>query len=213
MLLEREQLLEALDERVNAARDGDGSLVLVAGEAGAGKSSLIRHLTESLDGSVLVITGACDPLSTPRPLSPLRDFAADENSGLDDLAFDDSHNMDLFRDVLDRLKRSMRPIVMVIEDVHWADEATPDFIRFIGRRVSETRAVLICTYRDDELGPDHHLRPVLGQLIPLSGTSRLSIPMLSRAAVETPKAGTDIDPAALHALTGGNAFYVTEVIA
>lgn len=213
MLLERGDLLETLRSHLSDVQDGEGSMVLVAGEAGAGKTSLLRVFVESLERSTLVIQGACDPLTTPRPLSPLYDFAADPNSGLMGLAAGDLDAMAMFQEVLDRLRTTIRPIVMVIEDVHWADEATLDFLRFLGRRVSDTRAMVLCTYRDDEVGPDHPLRSVLGQLIPLDSTHRLSIPTLSFDAVRTLAAGKAVDPQRLMDLTDGNAFFVTEVLA
>lgn len=213
MLLEREKLLDALASHLEDAREAHGSMVLIAGEAGAGKTSLVRGFVEARDSSTLVITGACDPLTTPRPLSPLYDFAADPDSGLTALTDDELDAMGMFQEVLDRLKNTIRPIVMVIEDVHWADEGTLDFLRFIGRRIDDCKAIVICTYRDDEVGSDHPLRPVLGQLIPLESTDRLSVPALTLEAIRTLAEGHDVDARELLELTDGNAFYVTEVIA
>lgn len=212
MLLERGDLLRRLVARRDDAASGGGSLVLVGGEAGSGKSTLVQAMLDQLDGSTTVLVGACDPLSTPRPLGPLRDVAADTSSGLSGLAWGEDP-MSIFAEVLDHLQRSTRPVVMLVEDVHWADEGTLDFLRFIGRRVRHTKAVVVCTYRDDELGPDHPLRTVLGQLASLPTTHRLSVPPLSVDAVATLAKATGPDAAALHARTGGNAFYVTEVIA
>lgn len=209
MLLEREDLLETL--RAGLSRLGE--LALVAGEAGAGKTSLVRAFVDELDEKTLVITGACDPLTTPRPLSPLRDFAASADAGLGSLADDGLNPMDQFEMVLDRLRHTIRPIVMVIEDIHWADDATLDFLRFVGRRVGDVRALVVCTYREDEVGSDHPLRPVLGQLLPLATTLRLAVPPLSPDAISVLSAGRDIDPRSLHQLSGGNAFFVTEVLA
>jgi DNA-binding CsgD family transcriptional regulator/tetratricopeptide (TPR) repeat protein len=217
MLLERGDLLDELRLRVSAAARGEGSLVLVAGEAGAGKTSLVRALVQPARRDVLVIEGACDPLTTPRPLSPLHDFAADPRSGLSGMELDGRSGVEVFAEVLDRLKHTRRPIIMVVEDVHWADDGTLDFLRFVGRRVAETKASVICTYRDDEVGSEHPLRPVLGQLIPLPSTVRLVVPPLSLDAV-TALAGelaanTDFDPVRLHQISGGNPFFVTEVLA
>ncbi|HUG31853.1 MAG TPA: AAA family ATPase [Acidimicrobiia bacterium] len=189
-----------------------GGLALVAGEAGAGKTTLLRAFLESLDDSTLVIEGACDPLTTPRPLSPLHDFAADPDSGLSGLEFD-RDPIEIFNEVLDRLRHTARPVVMTIEDIHWADEATLDFLRFLGRRMSDSKAILVCTYRDDEVGPDHPLRPVLGQLIPLAWTHRLTVPPLSVAAVTRLATDRGVDPRDLMRLTDGNAFFLTEVLA
>ena len=214
MLLEREDLLDALHERLDVVtRDGSGSLVLVAGEAGAGKTTLITTFAGRMGDDVLVMFGNCDPLSTPRPLSPLLDFASDPRTGLDDLLADRNDNMSIFHEILDRLRHSRRTILMVIEDVHWADQATLDFIRFLGRRVGDVNTLVVLTYRDDEVGPDHPLREVLGQLIPLSTTARLKVPPLSPDAVQSLASGSNLDPTRLHELTGGNAFYVTEVVA
>lgn len=213
MLLEREGLLESLGQRLADAKEGKGSLVLVAGEAGAGKTSLVRAFTNALDESILVIQGACDPLSTPRPLSPLHDFAADPESGLTDLTSAERPAIEMFGEVLDRVRNTIRPILLVIEDVHWADEGTLDFLRFIGRRIDDSKAVMLCTYRDDEVGPDHPLRPVLGQLIPLDSTHRVVVPPLSLAAVTKLASDHATDPRELLRLTDGNAFFVTEILA
>ena len=132
------------------------------------------------------MTGNCDPLSTPRPLSPLLDIASNDDAGFSDLFTNADDNLDIFHVILDRLRHSLRPIIMVIEDVHWADQATLDFLRFVGRRVSDTRTVVIVTYRDDEVGPDHPLRAVLGQLIPLSRPQR---DCRSRRSLPTPSRG------------------------
>ena len=156
MLLEREQLLEALRARL-AEADRTGSLVLIAGEAGAGKTSLVNAFASSLDRSTLVLRGACDPLTTPRPLSPLHDFAIDPEGGLSPITAE-RDRMEIFTEVLERLQHTIRPIVLIIEDLHWADEGTLDFLRFVGRRVEGTKSVIACTYRNDEVGADHPLR-------------------------------------------------------
>lgn len=212
MLLEREELLESLGARLENAASGEGSVVLIAGEAGAGKTSVIRAFVASLDDSTLVIQGACDPLTTPRPLSPLHDFAADPDSGLHGLDFD-RDPIEIYNEVLDRLRHSTRPIVMTIEDIHWADEATLDFLRFVGRRMADSKAMLICTYRDDEAGPDHPLRPVLGQLLPMEWTQRLTVPLLSKEAVSELARDQTFTPDDLMRLTDGNPFFVTEILA
>lgn len=213
MLLERGELLDSLRARLDEARQGSGSLILVAGEAGAGKTSLVKAFAESLDDSSLVIQGACDPLTTPRPLSPLYDFAADPDSGLGGLASGDLEPIEMFHEVIDRIRNTIRPIVMVVEDTHWADEGTLDFLRYIGRRAADSKAVLICTYRDDEVGSDHALRPVLGQLMPLESTHRLFVPPLSLQAIRILVGDQGIDAAELLRLTDGNAFFVTEMLA
>ena len=212
-LLERDEMLVELEGTVHRAGGGQGRMVLVAGEAGSGKSSLAGALMGRMADSALVLQGACDPLTTPRPLSPLYDIAADPNSGLDHLMREDGDSIDLFSRFLERLKHSIRPVLLVIEDVHWADEGTLDLLRFLGRRVVDTKAAIVCTYRDDEVSSEHPLRPVLGQLVPLASTDRIVVPPLSPQAVAVLADGLHPDPERLHLITGGNPFYVTEVLA
>ncbi len=208
MLLEREGLLESLADRLAKARGGSGSLILVAGEAGAGKTALVRAFADTRADSTLVLLGACDPLTTPRPLSPLHDFSEDL-PGLDL----DRDPLAIFSDVLERVRHTIRPVLMIVEDIHWADAATLDFLRYMGRRVADSKAVLVCTYRDDEVGHMHPARQVLGQLIPLRSTHRLQVPALSLNAVTRLAEESPLDPEDLLRLTDGNAFFVTEVLA
>lgn len=213
MLLEREQLLAVLADRLERARAGEGSLVLLAGEAGAGKTSTVRAFARGVGATAHVVDGACDPLSTPRPLGPLHDFAASTDGPLAGLHVADGRAIELFGEVVRRLRGVELPVVVIVEDVHWADDGTLDFLRFVGRRVADTGAVVVCTYRDDEVTVDHPLRPVLGSLVPLASTVRLVVPALTIAAVARLADGSVVDPDDLHAVTGGNAFYVTEVLA
>lgn len=213
MLLEREQLLDVLADRLERARAGEGSLVLLAGEAGAGKTSVVRAFARGVGATAHVVDGACDPLSTPRPLGPLHDFAASADGPLAGLPVADGRTIELFGEVLRRLRAAQQPVVVIVEDVHWADDGTLDFVRFVGRRVVDTGTVVVCTYRDDEVTVDHPLQPVLGSLVPLASTVRLVVPALTIAAVARLADGSTIDPDDLHAVTGGNAFYVTEVLA
>lgn len=213
MLLEREGLLASLEEGLREAASGRGSMALIAGEAGAGKTSLVRAFIESLDDSTLVIEGACDPLTTPRPLSPLHDFAADPGSGLAGLTAGNRPVIEIFSDVLERLRHSTRPVLMTIEDIHWADEATLDFLKYVGRRVANSKGLVLCTYRDDEVGPDHPMRPVLGELLPLEWTHRLPVPLLSIEAVSELAKDQPFAPGDLMRLTDGNPFFVTEILA
>ncbi len=212
-LLERDDLLGDIDQALESARGGMGSLLLISGEAGAGKTALVRKAQSTIDQDVIVLWGACDPLSTPRPLSPVMDFAMSPSGGLEGLRDPSLEQSELFTMVLDSLRRRLRPILMVVEDVHWADEASLDFLKFVGRRVADSNAVIACTYRDDELGGDHPLRSVLAQLVPLDSTHRMPVMPLSLEAVTSLTAGHDIDSSQLLTITGGNAFYVTEVLA
>jgi DNA-binding CsgD family transcriptional regulator len=203
-LLERSVPLNLLQERVGQVRgEGRGRLVLVSGEAGVGKTSLVREL-QARQPTTPVLEGACEALFTPRPLGPLLDVAAALGGSLADLAEAGPAPAELLAALGAALRR---PHVIVLEDLHWADEATLDALRMLGRRVGAFKALVVGTYRDDELERDHPLRIVLGEL---PQTDRIRLEPLSAAAVAE-LAGAPADD--LHARTGGNPFYVTELLA
>jgi hypothetical protein len=102
---------------------------------------------------------------------------------------------------------------LVIEDVHWADEATLDVVALLARRMSATRSVAIVSYRDDELALDHPLRQVLGGLTSVPGVERMRLTPLSLDAVRELATPHGVDADELFRQTGGNPFYVTEVLA
>ncbi len=216
-LLERTPQLEALDAWLREAATGSGRLVFVGGEAGVGKSTLIDRFCELARGRVRVLRGVCDALSTPRPLGPLFDIAASVGGELDRLLREDAPRDRVFRAALAELNNGSIPTVMVIEDIQWADQATIDLLRFLGRRLDLARALLLVTYRDDEGGPNHPVRVVLGDLATTATTRRLRLEPLSEAGIQALIAldarGNRFDPASLHRLTGGNPFFASEVLA
>src|SRR5262249_10085867 len=128
------------------------------------------------------LEGACDALSTPRPLGPLADIATTIGGELERQLSGGGSRSGVFDALMAELAREPGPTLMAFEDVHWADEATLDLLRFLGRRLSATRTLLIATYREDEVGPDHPLRIVMGDLAS-SAVSRLSLVPLTPEAV------------------------------
>lgn len=209
MLLERESQLSALAEYAVDARARHGRLVLVSGEAGIGKTVLVEEFEGRLDGLRLA-RGACDGLFTPRPLGPLYDIAADLGGALLAACRAESPREELFALLLEQLAEE--PTVVVLEDVHWADEATLDLLRFAGRRLKDLPALVIVTYRDDGLTATDPLRLVLGELATQRTTRRIDLAPLSRAAVDTLAGTVAASGPELHRLTGGNPFFVSEVI-
>ncbi|WP_067477572.1 ATP-binding protein [Actinomadura hibisca] len=185
-----------------------GRVVLVSGEAGIGKTALVRAFCEQDERRAL--WGACDALRTPRPLGPLHDIARAAGGDLAAAMAAENSRHELFTAFLDRLAR---PAIAVVEDAHWADEATLDLLVFAGRRMAGTSGLLVVTYRADEVGPGHPLLAVLGALATDRTVLRLALPPLSLEGVAA-LAGAD-GPAAerLHARTGGNPFFVTEALA
>jgi DNA-binding CsgD family transcriptional regulator/tetratricopeptide (TPR) repeat protein len=210
-LLERGAALASLAEYAHEARHGDGRLVLVAGEAGVGKSALVEQLQDGLPDARWS-WGACDGLSTPRPLGPLLDIAAQLGRELEELCRAGAAREDLFRALLRQVSDPGTLNVVVLEDVHWADEASIDLLRFLGRRLRDAPVLLIATYRDDGLAVDDPLRIALGDLATQRSTRRVGLAPLSADAVRILAGTSGLDAAELYRLTGGNPFYVTEVV-
>lgn len=209
-LVERDELLADLVELARHAKRGSGRMVLLAGTAGMGKTSVVREVADRSIGTMQLLWGACDALSTPRPLGPLHDMAPSMPTVADLLASAaDRHK--LFTTLLQQL--SDRASLMIIEDIHWADEATLDLLLFLGRRIDRTRALAVATYRDDEVASSHPLRLVLGNLATSPGHRRLEVLPLSVDGVKVMASQHAVDHEHLHRITGGNPFYVTEVLA
>lgn len=211
-LLERDEQLATLGSLLVDAEGGAGRLVLLAGDAGSGKSALLTQFCDSVTRTTPTMWGICDSLGTPRPLGPLLDVVSQLGDGVGPL-IKSGQRAEVFDATLRALATRDRASVMVFEDLHWADEATLDLVRFLGRRLAGVRVLLIASYRGDEVGPDHPLRLLLGDLAPVAAVRRLAVPPLSAGAVAKLAAGTGIDPVRLHSETGGNAFFVTEVLA
>jgi DNA-binding CsgD family transcriptional regulator len=210
-LLERESALASLRAILDATSEG-GRLVFVEGEAGVGKTSVLRAFGDTVPPDVPVLLGSCDPLSTPRPLGPIMDIADRLDLSFAELVERGASQPDVLSGFLAALQARPRLIVM-LDDLHWADEATLDVLRFAGRRMHLTHALLVGTYRDDEVGRDHPLRVVVGDLATSSAVVRVQLHGRSLGSVAELARGTDLDPVELHGRTGGNPFYVTEVVA
>jgi DNA-binding CsgD family transcriptional regulator/tetratricopeptide (TPR) repeat protein len=210
-LLERETQLRELEAALNDAVNGAGRLALLSGEAGIGKTALVERFAREHRADVRVLWGACDALFTPRPFGPLRDIAAQLQGEVLTQLSADADRIALFATVLAELQHT--PALVVIEDAHWADEASLDLLKYLGRRIARTRALLIVTYRDDELGPQHPLRSVLGDLVTSAATRHIAVPPLSISAVRALIGPRALDPLAVHRQTNGNAFFITEVLA
>ena len=202
--LERDEALVALAGWSSAVRDsGSGRLVFLCGEAGVGKTLLLRHFCCDLTGDVRVLRGSCDPLFTPRPLGPLVDIAQVTGGALDELVRREARPHEVTEALLHELATAP-PTVVVFEDVHWADEGTLDVLRLLGRRVGATPMLLVASYRDDELERTHPLRVVLGELATSDAVSRLKLQPLSQAAVARLAVKSPVDADDLFRSTAGN---------
>jgi hypothetical protein len=205
-LLERQEQLDELSRLLREAGKSAGKVAFVRGEAGAGKSSLVEQFA-SLAAGAPVYWGHCDALQTSRVLGPVKELAAEVGS-----AFDSELPRDkLFARLFEQFSPPNPPCVVVLEDLHWADEATLDFLRFVGRRIQRTRCLVVATFRDDEVGLSHPLRAVLGELTG-QHVARIAVPALSLAAVQQLAEGTRRDAGHIHRVSVGNPFFVRELL-
>jgi predicted ATPase len=212
-LLERDDELAAFDECLGAVRGGSqGRVVLVSGESGVGKTALLRRFAEQCAGSARVLWGGCDPLFTPRPLGPLLDVAESVGGDLAQVVEGPVLPHELVA-ALARELQARAPTVLVLEDLHWADEATLDVLRLLARRVATVPSLIVASYRDDEFASTHPLRIVLGELATNRAIRRLKLAALSPAAVAQLAEPHGVDAGELYRKTGGNSFFVVEVLA
>lgn len=209
-LLERDLELTELRSAARDAAQGRGRVVLVHGEAGIGKSSLVNALRADPTPGARVLLGSCDAMSTPRPLGPLRDLATAVGPGLAK-ALRTGDREEVFTALRDELSDAAGT-VLIVEDVHWADEATLDALRFIVRRIDDLPATIVLTYRD-ELDRNHPLARLLGDLGYGDRVGRIALQRLSSTAVGTLTEGSGLDAERVFAATDGNPYYVSELVA
>lgn len=211
MLLERDQQLDALHESLNRTGSDGGKVVLIRGEAGIGKSALVHSFLRELPEQVDRLLGYCDDLLTPHPLGPFWDLAREAPTLVQPLEAGD--RIGVLQATLDLLAREIRSTVIVIEDTQWADDATIDAIRYVGRRISRTNGLLALTFRETEVSDSHPLRRVLGELDPTS-IQRIRLSSLSPSSVAAlvRTSGAPLDPDDVYAMTDGNPLFATELV-
>ncbi len=184
-LVERERELAALEAAFEDAAAGRGRVALVTAEAGGGKSALIDRFCGELAGRARVLRGACDALFTPRPLGPIHDFAADAGAEVTEKLLGEAIPYEVAAALIDAL-HGREPTVVVIEDIHWADEATVDVLKLVVRRIASDRVLIVLSYRDEELDAKHPVRVMLGELASGlrsdAGAARAALPGGCRAA-------------------------------
>ncbi len=208
-LLEREGALRALTAVLDDAERGHGSVVVVSGEPGIGKTALVARFASEVDGRARLLLGVCDDLSTPRPLGPFRDIADQFPEPIASRLSDSATPGEFATLLVHELRHAECPTILVIEDVHWVDQATIDVLTVVGRRAAELPVMLVLTLRPGELAPDDPLRGAMGA-IRRSTTLHLELAPLSHAAVAR-LAGDQADR--IHELSRGNPFFVTELVA
>jgi len=211
-LIERDNFLSALDSGFREAASGEGYCFFIMGEAGIGKTSLVKTFLKKTEDESIQYTGACDSLFTPRPLGPLYDLALQINENWINEIHPVSSRAELFSRFVQELTQKQKPVVIVFEDIHWADEATLDFVKFLARRISRLKCLFILTLRDDEINNQYSLRNVFSDLAPDTFT-RLLLTPLSKQAVQKLADEKGYDGEDVYSISGGNPFYVNEILA
>ena len=210
ILTEREGELDELAARADEARSGRGHVVVVCGESGAGKTTFVEAFLDRWPQDERVLWGACDPLDTPRPLGPIQDLAEQFEPDTRKVVRASDFPHEIHGAVFEEL--ATRPSVLFIDDLHWADQATVDLLRFVLRRIRRTNSLAVLTVRDDEIAPTHPMRSLLGDIARSSSATSLALPPLSLDAISQLAQDRPIDPVRLHRITGGNAFFVAEML-
>jgi tetratricopeptide (TPR) repeat protein len=208
-LLERDGALATLAEARDAAARGRGRVIFVTGEPGIGKTSLVTRFLADLGEGARVLSGTCDDLSIPRPLGPIKDLVGSVSPLLEEALAKGAAPHDIQTLLIEEVELPPQPTVLVLEDVHWADDATLDSITVLGRRIRSLPTLLILTFRAGELPPNHPLHAVIGAIRP-DDSVFLELAPLSEGAVASL---TGDDGSEVYAVTGGNPFYVTELLA
>jgi len=180
----------------------------LSGEAGFGKTSLLHAGLDTLDHKWRVLLATSEPLDVPAAFSPLYDLIADLPSELEHDIRSGTGRMPVYLGMLDLVKNDR--VVLVLEDVHWADEATLGLVRYLGKRMGATQSVLIVTFRSEEINVNPPLRLVVADLGP--SAIRIELPALTVSGVAELAKGTGLDPGHVHEATLGNPFFVDEVL-
>ncbi|HSK26360.1 MAG TPA: AAA family ATPase [Jiangellales bacterium] len=244
-LVGRADELAALREALTAASSGRPTTVLVAGEAGVGKSRLVEEFArraESEEARVLVgrcvelgedglpfapVVGALRSLLAEIGATALAEAAGPGREALarllpevgpvgPDTPTGRGRLFEVVTTLLERLGAD-RPVVLVVEDLHWADRSTRDLLQFLVRVLSGARVLVLATYRSDELRRGHPLRPLLAELERVRGVERVEVPRLTRDEVEsllTAILGHDPAPGVVedvHRRSEGIPFFVEEL--
>lgn len=212
MLVERESAISQFGLCVKKLASGTGHVALISGEAGIGKTTFLEQMRRSYQTRARFYWSGCDPLLTPRPFGPVHDIVAELSTSLLELLENGASTTSIYSAFYQALESSSEPVILIFEDVHWADHATLDLFKFLVRRIAFVKCLLVISYRDDEVGETHPFRTVL-DVLPSSHTSRIPILPLTQTGIAQLAKDSHHDSTTLLNITAGNPFYITELLA
>lgn len=213
-LFERRLETDALRRELDRVHEA-GRTVTVTGEAGSGKTTLLAAVLGADESQSpaspsrvgpRVLRGLCDPLGTPRPLGPIREVLASRGAYR---PADVSGAATIDTELLEFV--AQEPTALIIEDAQWIDAGSVEVLRFLIRRIDRLPVLLILTYRDADVAFGHPLLPLLGDIARSEHSTHLALRPLSIDAIRDVLGTGGPDPVRVLALTGGNAFFVTEI--
>jgi DNA-binding CsgD family transcriptional regulator/tetratricopeptide (TPR) repeat protein len=243
MLVGRAHELAELEGLVERSRQGERAVAFLGGDAGIGKTRLVTVVAERARAAgVEVLVGGCLDLEDGgAPYAPVVEALADVAGRVgpdevDELLGPEAQHLGLalaggrpsdelsgqtatlqaVRRVLERLGRR-RPVLLIVEDAHWADRSTRDLIAYLASATSPSPVALVVTYRRDDLHRGHPLRPFIAELARRPHVQHLGLEPLGRAdaaALLTAVLGTPVDPAlaeAIYRRAEGNPFFLEEL--
>jgi DNA-binding CsgD family transcriptional regulator len=200
----RSEELDQLQAALAAAAAGEGRFVLVQGESGVGKTTLVRTFIASVEARSTILYGACEDWLTPWPLQPFSSMVAGEPELRSALESEDT--IAFSAQLLSWLESGG---AVVVDDAQWADQATLEVLRYVGRRISATSGLVVVIVRDEDMSREHPLRRVVGS-IPPAVTIRVHLKPLDIAAVRELAQQSDVD--ALYSKTNGIPLLVAELL-
>ena len=227
--------LDAIAAALSAAADGHGTFLLIAGEAGVGKTRLVDEAIRAARAAgCLAAVGGCVEVGVSGiPFAPIRTAlralgasidgpSRPVSSGADRIGVgpdtSQARTFEAYQDALRHLGGS-QPVLLVVEDIHWADTSTLDLLGYLGQGLGETPIVLAATFRSDELHRRHPLQPFLGEIQRLRSTERIDLRRFSEdevgeqlSGILGESAGADL-VSRVFSRSDGNAFYAEELVA
>jgi DNA-binding CsgD family transcriptional regulator len=230
----RERELQIIRRASESARSGHGTLVLVSGEAGIGKTSLIEEAIETITSErVIVLRGSSSDLSADSPYGLWRELFRDSGNSSelpaapghwtdDTLDASVQSQGELFRQTIEYIESLVHqaPLVLLLEDLHWSDRSGLDLLHYVVRSIRNLPVLILASFRDDEVSREHPLYSTIPSLVRESHTERIELKRFADDAIATyvDEVYAIDEPDRSQLLTflqkrsGGNPLFFTEIL-